>query len=297
MKQLAKLILSSCMAATPAAFSAEALQPIRDIVLDDHTVYAVPVSGTRVTTVSFPGPISAIDAALITTDAKTTGLFQIAHTKGTSYFSVRALAKDAATNLNVRWNAKTYVIELRESAHPWYSVNLQPRDIGKSATSRPLTSARLLGLLDKAKAYRLLKQHLPEAVADVDFRDGSKEPCVTDCGNYEVRVNEAFRFNAEDTLVFHLTLENKTAKPIEFLPERVEVKAGSRDYFPSVTQLSGVIGPKTTTDGYLAITGSPEGERNGLSMKNDFTFVLDRTSSDTELPADELPKAIKEGGK
>ena len=94
-------------------------------MLDDHNVYAVPVSGTRVTTISFPSPIAAIDGALVTADGKTPALFQIAHTKGTAYFSVRALAKDAATNLNVRWNNRTYVFELRESGDPWYSVILQ----------------------------------------------------------------------------------------------------------------------------------------------------------------------------
>ncbi len=116
MKPLASSILFAFLAAR-AAFAADAPKAIQDLILDDHTVYAVPVSGNRVTTISFPSAISAIDAALVTMDAKTAGLFQIAHTKGTSYLSARALAKDAATNLNVRWNGRTYVLELKESAN------------------------------------------------------------------------------------------------------------------------------------------------------------------------------------
>ncbi len=93
-------------------------QRVQDFPLDDHTVYSVPVSGARVTTISFPSPISAIDGALLTLDGKTPGLFQVAHTKGTAFLSLRALAKDATTNLNVRWNNRTYAFELHESAGP-----------------------------------------------------------------------------------------------------------------------------------------------------------------------------------
>ncbi|MEI9898171.1 MAG: hypothetical protein WDN28_31020 [Chthoniobacter sp.] len=66
---------------------------------------------------------------------------------------------------------------------------------------------------------------------------GKKQPSVTECGDYEVRMNEAFRFDREDTLVFHLTLQNKTLKLIEFTPERLQLKVGSHLLFPSVTQI------------------------------------------------------------
>src|SRR6266516_3546962 len=126
---------------------------VQDFVLDDHTVYEVPVSATRVTTISFPSAIAVVDAAFTTSDGKTPGVFQIAHTKGTAYLSVRALAKDATTNLNVRWNNRTYAFELHESAEPIYSVLLQsPPDKTKRVTG-PLTPPRLLGLLDKVKAF------------------------------------------------------------------------------------------------------------------------------------------------
>ncbi|MGB8168128.1 MAG: hypothetical protein WCF18_11595 [Chthoniobacteraceae bacterium] len=290
MKPLANSILFACFAAR-TAFAADAPKAIQDLVLDDHTVFAVPVSGTRVTTISFPSAISAIDAALVTTDAKTAGLFQIAHTKGTSYLSARALAKGAATNLNIRWSGRTYVLELKESAAPWLSVIFQPQDEGKGTRQRPVTPSRLLGLLDKAKAFPLLSEYHPEAMAGVDFRDGSKQPGVTDCGDYEVRMNEAFRFDLEDTLVFRLTLQNKTLEAIQFAPERVRLKVGSHTLFPSVTQLGGLIPANGTSDGYVAFTGTADGERNDLSLKNEFTFVLERAPA----LADELPAKNEEG--
>src|SRR5438477_11702764 len=98
---------------------------IQSALLDDRVIYTVPVSTNRVTTISFPGPISAIDAAGVTTDPKVPGPFQLAHTRGSSFFSVRALIQNAAANLNVRWNKRTYVFELIESDKPLLSLILE----------------------------------------------------------------------------------------------------------------------------------------------------------------------------
>ena len=133
----------------------------------------------------------------------------------------------------------------------------------------------------------------PEALKGVDFRDGAKQPCVTDCGDYEVKVKEAFRFDLEDTLVFRLTLQNKTLEPIEFAPERVRLKVGAHTLFPSVTQLGKLIPANGSSDGYVAFTGTPDGERNDLSLKNEFTFVLERARTVT----DELSVKGEEGYK
>ncbi|MBC8166511.1 MAG: hypothetical protein H7Y20_11650, partial [Bryobacteraceae bacterium] len=184
----------------------------------------------------------------------------------------------------VRWGGRTYVLELKESAVPWLSVIFQARDESKATRWRPVTPSRLLGLLDKAKAFPLLREHHPEALAGVDFRDGTKQPSVTDCGDYEVRVKESLRFDREDTLVFRLTLQNKTLEAIEFVPEKLRLKVGTQTLFPSVTQLGGLIPANGTSDGYVAFTGTADGERNDLSLKNEFTFVLERTPADNELP-------------
>jgi hypothetical protein len=256
---------------------------VQDFLLDDHTVYEVPVSATRVTTISFPSPIAAIDAALTTSDGKTPGLFQIAHTKGTSYLSVRALAKDATTNLNVRWNNRTYVFELLESGQPWYSVLLEPQPT-KSHVVRPLTPARLIGLLDKAKAFALLKTQHPDVVPGVEHRDLRDQPQVTDCGDYEVRLLEAFRFPEDDTLVFQLAITNRTDKPVEHTPEKLEVHVADRVLNPSVTDLTSRIAAHETALGYIAISTGLEGPYD-LSLKNDFTFVLARHDPTAETPA------------
>src|SRR5664279_5431095 len=91
---------------------------IQRVMLDDRVVVSVPVATNRVTTISFPGTIDAIDGAGFTVDGKTPGQFQLAHAKGSPFLSVRALTAGAAGNLNVRWNNHTYVFELSTSDAP-----------------------------------------------------------------------------------------------------------------------------------------------------------------------------------
>ena len=131
-------------------------QPAKEIVkdfLDENVLIVVPVATNRVTTISFSSAITAIDGAGVTADGKTPGLFQLAHTKGSAFLSVRALFPKASANLNIRWNEHTYVFELTESDHPVLSLNLEapptPEEagVGHAPQVSPLT---LLALLDKA---------------------------------------------------------------------------------------------------------------------------------------------------
>lgn len=252
---------------------------VQTLLLDDRVVVSVPVAINRVTTINFPGPIAAIDAANVTTDAKVLAQFQLAHTKGSSFLSVRALARKAATNLNIRWNKRTYVFELIESDAPVLSLNLEsPPDRGASPAPE-VSPTRLLGLLDKAKSFPLLKQQHPESVAQVDFTTYDGKPLVSDFNDYEIRVEEAFRFNPEDSLVFRVVLTNKTEVPLRYRPDSFVVRAGTRLYHQSISDASGSVSPKGQSIVYFAVTGTPDGGRNELSLKNEFTVLVSRIAS------------------
>lgn len=254
--------------------------PVQTVKLDDRVVVTVPVATNRVTTISFPSPIAAIDAAGVTADGKTPGQFQLAHTKGSSFLSVRALAGKATTNLNIRWNKHTYVFELIESDTPVLALNLEDRTAALTIQPAPrLTPTKLLALLDKAKAYPLLKMQHPGAVAGVETRTFGDKPQVTDFNDYEIRINEILRFNAEDALVFHVTLRNKSDKEIRYLPESFNVRVGNRLYYQSISEAVGVLPPLGAGTVYFAITGTPDGGRNELSLKNDFTVLVTRVPS------------------
>ncbi len=256
---------------------AERPQAIERITLDDRAVTTVPVSTNRVTTISFPGPITAIDGFGFTLGGKSPGQFQLAHVPGSAFLSVRALAPRAATNFNIRWNNRTYVFELVQSETPVLALNLEaPRPVESVPLAPQLTPARLLGLLDEAKAFPLLRQQHPEAVVDATARTFGEHPPITDFNDFEIRLEEVFRFETEDTLVFHVILRNKSDREIRYLPGSFRGRIGDRVYYQSISDTPGVLPPKAESTVYFAITGSPDGGRNDLSLQNDFTILVTR---------------------
>ena len=264
---------------------ADVREPVERVILDERTVITVPVATNRVTTISFPGPIAAIDGAGVTTDGKSPGQFQLAYTKGSAFLSVRALTTKAKTNLNIRWNKHTYVFELIEDDTPVLALNLEEpaRDTVQSAPS--IGPAQLLAILDKAKAFPLLKKQHPEAVDGDEARTFGDKPQIADFNDYEIRIDEIFRFNPEDTLVFHVTLRNKSDKEILYRPESFTVRVGNRLYYQSISDAPGVLPPKSAGTVYFAITGTPDGGRNELSLKNEFTVLVTRIALEPPTPS------------
>ena len=280
MKSTAKILTFTIpLLAATVALAASPL--IQQVLLDDRTAVSVPVATNRVTTISFPSAITAIDGAGITVDGKTPGLFQLAHSKGSAFLSVRALFPKASANLNIRWNDRTYVFELTESDQPVLSLNLEappkPEDegVGHAPEVSPI---KLLSLLDKARAFPLLKAQQPETVADVDFTTYDGKPLVSDFNDYQIQIEEAFRFNAEDTLVFRLVITNRVDAPLIYQPDSITLRAGNRLYPQSISDADGIVPPNGRSIVYFAVSGSPDGGHNELSLRNAFTVLVTRVS-------------------
>ena len=276
MKSIVSLLLF-----TAAVASAQPSQTIQQVWLDDRVAVSVPVATNRVTTISFPSPIDAIDGAGITVDGKTPGLFQLAHAKGSAFLSVRAIFPKASANLNIRWNDHTYVFELIESNAPVLSLNMAALPTpGETGTGRApeVSPLKLLSLLDKAKAFPLLKAQQPESVADVGFTTYDGKPLVSDFNDYQIQIEAAFRFNVEDTLVFRAAITNETDVPLIYQPDSFTLRAGNRLYPQSISDASGTVSPKGQSIVYFAVTGTPDGGRNNLSLKNQFTVLVNRLS-------------------
>src|SRR5208283_3681571 len=274
-------ILSFTISVFAAAVALADSPAIQQVWLDDHVVVSVPVATNRVTTINFPSPIDAIDGAGFTVDGKTPGLFQLAHTKSSAFLSVRALSPKAASNLNIRWNNQTYVFELSVSDKPMLSLNLEapptPEEEGFGHAPE-VSPPKLLALLDKAKAFPLLKAQQPESVADVGFTTYDGKPLVSDFNDYEIQIEETFRFNAEDTLVFRAGITNKSDTPLIYQPDSFALRAGNRLYPQSISAADGSVPPKGRSIVYFAVTGTPDGGRNNLSLRNAFTVLVTRVS-------------------
>jgi hypothetical protein len=275
-----KSIVSLFLLTASVALAQSSKEILKDF-LDENVLTIVPVASNRVTTISFPSAITAIDGVSVTVDGKTPGLFQLAHTKGSAFLSVRALLPKASANLNIRWNDRTYVFELLESDVPVLSLNmeapptLEEEGVGRAPEVSPL---KLLALLDKAKAFPLLKAQQPESVADVGFTSYDGKPLVSDFDDYEIQIEQAFRFNAEDTLVFRAGITNKSDAPLIYQPDSFALRAGNRLYPQSISAADGSVPPKGRSIVYFAITGTPDGGRNELSLKNQFTVLVNRLS-------------------
>jgi hypothetical protein len=281
MKSIAKILLFTATLLAAAVAPAQQSKEILKDFLDSNVLVVVPVSTNRVTTISFPSAIAAIDGAGVTVDGKTPGLFQLAHTKGSAFLSVRALFPKASANLNIRWNDSTYVFELIESNAPVLSLNMEalptPEEsgVGRAPEVSPL---KLLSLLDKAKAFPLLKEQQPESVADVGFTTYDGKPLVSDFNDYQIQIQQAFRFNAEDTLAFRVAITNETDMPLIYQPDSFTLRAGNRLYPQSISDADGTVPPKSRSTVYFLVTGTPDGGRNELSLKNNFTVLIHRLS-------------------
>lgn len=272
---------------------------VREIVLDEQLVTRIPVASTRVTTISFPGSITAIDGAMVSTGTKGDGLFQLAHQAGSAFFSVKVLVPHAETNVNVRWNQKTYILELYDSSEPVLSLIFRPppeplRNAKTPSTSR-VTPAGLLGLLDKAKAFTLLDKGHSEALSGISHREFTAGEALSDFGEFDVGIEEAFRFEAQDTLVFRIKLRNKTERPIEYRRDGFSVRAGAELYSQSVSDALSTIPANGEAEAFFAITGTPTGGRNELSLRNEFTVFVERIGSAFPIHRSMSPPKAIEG--
>ena len=261
-------------------------QAIKSFPLDEQTVYHLKVAPDKVTTLVFPQPITALEGSGITADPKIKAGMLLSYHAGDRFFSVRAVADPANATINVIINRKVYVIELATDKEPFQSVTFYPADEppAQSAGQPNVGPSRLLGLLDKAKAYPLLAEQYPEMVSQID----KAEPFTqTLYAGFHVILTKVFRFDAEDALIFQVEFVNETDQPIYYVPQSLAVRVGSGVYWSALSDASGIMtaggkDPKTGkiipghSNGYFVICGAPHGGRNHLSVQNNFNVLVFR---------------------
>jgi hypothetical protein len=267
-------------------FASANAQAIKSFPLDEHTVYHLKVSTDKITTLVFPQPITALEGSAITADPKVPAKMMLSYHAGDRFLSVRSLLDPATATLNVIINRKVYVIELATDKEPFQSVTFYPSDEppAQSAGQPNVGPSRLLGLLDKAKAYPLLAEQYPEMVSQID----KSEPFTRTlyCG-FEVILTQVFRFDAEDALIFQVEFVNETDQPIYYVPQSLAVRVSSGVYWSALSDASGIIAagekdPKTGkitpghSTGYFVICGTSHGGRNQLSVQNSFNVLVFR---------------------
>ena len=230
-----------------------------------------------VTTIQFPSRISEIAGKNISVDGKGTD-FQIAAQPGSYYFNVSALKPGVSTTLTVTYNRQLYILYLIQSDKEAYASVVFGKSSGRrnftenvvSCTPK-VTPARLVSLIDMAKKYDVLKETYPDSLAGVErvlFRNRYR------CGKYDIYLDEAVRFEEEDTVIFKLRLVNLTDNEIKYDKHSFSAHAGDGIYYMSVSDASGIMPPKSETYAWFGITSTPRGGRNNLKADNDWLIAL-----------------------
>lgn len=265
-----------------SASAAGAPQVIKQFPLDERTVYEIPIGNDVPTTLMFPSAITAIEGANISGNPETPAPVLLAYTPGRYFFSVRAVEPTAKAAINVVWKNRTFVLRFAVSEQPYGSVTFYEDELTGRNTNlqRRVSPDVLIGLLDRAKSHRLVEMQYPEAVQQIDHGAPGD---VTLYKDFRVTVEEVFRFDPEDTVVFRLRLENSGESEVIYQPQRLAARVGVQVYHASIADASGIIPPKATTTAFFAITGTPTGGRANLSIKNRFSIIVPRVERDARL--------------
>lgn len=274
--------LLSATVALLTAVVAHAASAVKQFPLDERVVYEIPVSTSAPTTLMFPSPLTAIEGANVSANPETPAPVLLSYTPGRTFFSVRALEPNARAAVNVIWKNKTYVLHFAVGSDAFGSVTFYEDELaGRSASlQKRVTPETLLSLLDRAKSFALVAQQYPEAAQQIEHATPGS---VTYYRDFRVTVEEVFRFDPEDTLVFRIRFENLGENEVVYQPQRLAARIGQNVYYASIADASGIVPPKASTTGIFAVTGTPRGGRANLSVKNLVSVIVPRIDRDAKL--------------
>lgn len=242
--------------------------------LDDRAAYAIRLSPDAPTTIAFPSAVTALEGANVSARAEDNPAVLLSHQPGASFFSLRALRPAATGAINAIYHGKVIVLTFTTGGDPHRAITF------RESTARPLTvrqseasPTHWLNLLDQAKRYALIADQYPALAQRVE----RKAPgTVNECGGFTAIFEEAFRFTAEDTLVFRLRLENQTGQPVRYATTRLAVRVGLRSFPVALAEADGLIPAKSATTVWLVVGSSSDGAGLGLSLSNSFSVDVPR---------------------
>ena len=261
---------------------AESIKEIEHYKLDPqlvHTIYCHE-RNTGVTTVVFPAEITAIYAARVDVkfNEKKPNPFLLSFTPGSSYFTIKSLSSNnAAGAINVVFEKKVFVIHLKTVKKGHSSVSFlkaqKPKAVSALNTGKRsgVSTAHLLSMLDKAKAYHLIKKHYPTQAESISYdAPGS----IMDYSSHQILLKEVFRFDQQDAVFFHIQIKNKLPKELSYSPKDIAVNVSNKIFYSALTDASGKIPAEGQSSAWFCIQASKSGGRNNLAVKNDWKVLL-----------------------
>jgi hypothetical protein len=210
---------------------------MRKAILEDSEPYEVAI-GAVPTTILMPAPIEAFEGNNITTKPDTVANVFLQHEPGTRFFSVKSLLPGAA-DLNVIFGDSVYSFRFYYSDNPTRTLTLVPEQQSRTlAQIVPVTPRRLYDILQDAKTYFVVKEKHPELERTIQVVAPGK---VLEYPGYRIVIDQVFRFDRDDTLVFRVIFLNDTEAPLYYRAGEIALRVGRNLYWPSFAQVPQVI--------------------------------------------------------
>jgi hypothetical protein len=245
--------------------------------------------GTRgITTLEFPYKIEALDGYGFSGSPSPDGvdLFQISFNKGANFLSLKAMREGVEGNLTVVLDGKVYCLFCIAVADPSFVVVFEdssakmasdPRDV--VAKVKQVSPVRLLGFLDKVKAYPSLKVSAPEIFRNMEVAEPNTESSLD---GLKITLRRVIRDEALDSLGFDVELTNPSDKDFLYDPGSFGVRIGEEVYSEAVCDAAGRVEAGKTLPAFFVVTGTATGDRNDLAVTNKFDIIMRKVIGDKD---------------
>ena len=277
------------------------------IPLNQNEPAFVKLGTSGITTLEFPYNIEALDGYGFSVNPAPDGpeLFQISFNKGTNFLSLKATREGVEGNLTVVLDGRVYCLFCKAVPDPSFVVIFQ-NGSGKEvsdphevlAKSKQVSPARLLGFLDKVKAFPALKLSAPEIFQNMDVTEPNSESSLD---GLEVTLRRVIRDDNLDSLGFEVELANKADKDFVYDPESFGVRVGEEVYPQTISDAGGLVPAGKTQTAFFVVAGTATGGRNDLAVRNKFDIVVRqvtgewdprrKASAEWQEPPDTIPTA------
>lgn len=249
-------------AASPAAIHA--------YPLDARSIYTIRISREEPTTCVFPGALTALEGANVSAKPEDAPAVLLSYRPGTEFFSLRALKDGAAGALNVVFRGRVYVLCFVTGGETDRAIEFFDQPL-PGAEHRTLPPDALRTLIEHAKHHARMTAQFPKIASTIERAEPGN---VTLYRDFTVTVEEVFRFEAEDTLILRLRFANSGDTVVRYEAKGIAVRVGSEVFPTALAEASGAIPPRSTTRGFVAITGTLHGSRANLSVREKFSVIV-----------------------
>ena len=283
------LLLSFWLATACGLLAEENLaSKITRLSLNQNEPAMIKLGTHGITTLEFPSKIEAIDGYGFSVNPAPDGpdLFQISFNKGTNFLSLKATREGVEGNLTVVLDGKVYSLLCKSVPNPSFVVIFDggagklisnPREL--LAKNKAASPGRLLGFLDKIKAFPSLKVSAPEMFQNMDIAEPNSDSSIE---GLTITLRRVIRDNSLDSVGFEVELANKGNKDFLYDPDSLGVRIGDEVYAESVSDAAGLVPAGKAQTAFFVVTSSATGNRNDLAVTNKFAVVLRQVTGEMD---------------